>query len=55
MMALAFYCDQQIGNGEVAEQSKLARLLHVSQPRMTQIMNLLHLASDIQDALSFCH
>ena len=29
------------------------RLAHVTQPRMTQIMNLLHLAPDIQEALLF--
>ncbi len=52
-MALAIHCDQMIRDGEVADQTELARLLHVSQPRMTQIMNLLHLASEIQEALLF--
>jgi hypothetical protein len=31
--------------------TELARLAHVTQPRMTQIMNLLHLAPDIQEKL----
>jgi len=51
LMALAIRFDQLIRNGEVADQSELARLAHVTQPRMTQIMNLLHLAPDIQEAI----
>mgnify|MGYP006908287831 CR=1 FL=1 len=53
LMALAIYCDQMIRDGEVADQTELARLLHVSQPRVTQIMNLLHLAPDLQEELLF--
>ena len=53
LMALAIHCDALIRNGDVADQSELARLLHVSQPRMTQIMNLLLLAPDMQEALLF--
>ncbi|TWU13348.1 hypothetical protein CA54_21830 [Symmachiella macrocystis] len=53
LMALAIHCEQMIREGEVADQTELARLLHVSQPRMTQIMNLLLLAPDIQEALLF--
>jgi len=53
LMALAIHCEQMIRDGEVADQTELARLLHVSQPRMTQIMNLLHLAPDIQEELLF--
>ena len=53
LMALAIHCDQLVRDGEVADQTELARLLHVSQPRMTQIMNLLHLAPDIQEELLF--
>ncbi len=53
LMALAIHCDQMIRDGEVADQTELARLLHVSQPRITQIMNLLHLAPDIQEELLF--
>jgi len=51
LMALAIRFDQMLTNGEVASMSDLARLAHVTQPRMTQIMNLLHLAPDIQDEL----
>ena len=34
-------------------QSELAALAQVTQPRMTQIMNLLHLAPDIQEEILF--
>ncbi|WP_339910369.1 hypothetical protein [Symmachiella dynata] len=51
LMALAINCDQMIRDGEVADQTERARLLHVSQPRMTQIMNLLLLAPEIQEEL----
>ena len=50
-MALAIRFDQLLRDGVVADQSELARLAHVTQPRMTQIMNLLHLAPDIQEAV----
>lgn len=52
-MALAVHFDRLIREGKVADQSELARLAHVTQPRMTQIMNLNHLAPDIQEALLF--
>jgi len=51
LMALAIRFDQLLFEGRVADQSELARLAHVTQPRMTQIMNLLHLAPDIQEEL----
>ena len=53
LMALAIRFDQLIREGKVWDQSDLARLAHVTQPRMTQIMNLLHLAPDIQEQLLF--
>lgn len=49
LMALAIRFDQLLKDGVVANQSELARLTHVTQPRMTQIMNLLNLAPDIQE------
>jgi hypothetical protein len=51
LMALAIRFDQLLHDGVVSSQSELARLAHVTQPRMTQIMNLLHLSPDIQEAL----
>ena len=53
LMALAIRFDGLIRDGKVADQSELARLAHVTQPRMTQIMNLLHLTPDIQEELLF--
>ena len=52
-MALAIRFDRLIREDVVSDQSELARLAHVTQPRMTQIMNLLHLAPDIQEELLF--
>jgi hypothetical protein len=53
LMALAIRFEGLLRDGEVADQSELAKLAHVTQPRMTQILNLLHLAPDIQEALLF--
>ncbi|TWT44970.1 hypothetical protein RAS1_13900 [Phycisphaerae bacterium RAS1] len=53
LMALAIHFDRLIREGKVADLSELARLAHVTQPRMTQIMNLNHLAPDIQEQLLF--
>jgi len=53
LMALAIHFDRLIREGRVSDQSELARLCHVTQPRITQIMNLNHLAPDIQEALLF--
>ena len=51
LMALAIRYDQMLSEGIVQSQTELAELLHVSQPRMTQIMNLLHLSPEIQEDL----
>lgn len=51
LMALAIRLDQLIRDGHVSDQAELARLAHVSRARLTQIMNLLQLAPDIQDAI----
>jgi hypothetical protein len=51
LMALAIRFDQLLRDGVVVDQSELARLVHVTQPRITQIMNLLHLAPGIQEEL----
>jgi hypothetical protein len=53
LMALAIHFDRLVREGEVADLSELARLAHVTQPRMTQIMNLNHLAPDLQEQLLF--
>jgi hypothetical protein len=51
LMALAIRFEGLIRDGQVTDQSELARLAHVTQPRMTQIMNLLYLAPDLQNEL----
>ena len=53
LMALAIRFDQLIRDGVVADQAELARLGHVNRARVTQIMNLLHLDPDIQEAILF--
>jgi len=53
LMALAVRLQGLIGQGTVASQAELARLGHVSRARVTQIMNLLCLAPDIQEELLF--
>ncbi|TWT40204.1 hypothetical protein KOR42_49460 [Thalassoglobus neptunius] len=53
LMALAIKFDGLITTGIITDRSELARLAHVTQPRMTQIMNLLNLAPDIQEELLF--
>ena len=51
LMALAIRFDQLIRDGEIADYAEIARLGHVTRARVTQIMNLLHLAPDIQEAI----
>lgn len=53
LMALAIRFDRLVREEKVTDLSELARLAHVTQPRMTQIMNLTHLAPDIQAKLLF--
>lgn len=53
LMALAIRFEKLLRDGTVTNQSELAHLAQVTQPRMTQIMNLLHLAPDIQEEILF--
>jgi len=53
LMALAIRFDQLIRDGEITDQAELARLGHVTRARVTQIMNLLQLAPDIQEEILF--
>jgi hypothetical protein len=50
-MALAIYYEDLIRNGHVHDYAEIARLGHVTRARVTQIMNLRLLATDIQDSL----
>jgi hypothetical protein len=52
-MALAIRFDGLLSSGLVSDQAQLARLGHVSRARITQIMNLLYLAPDIQEHILF--
>jgi hypothetical protein len=51
LMALAIKFDAMVENGEVRDYADLARLGYVTRARITQIMNLLNLAPDIQYAI----
>ena len=53
LMALALRCDGLIRTGQVASYSELASLGHVTRARVCQVMNLLGLAPDLQEALLF--
>jgi hypothetical protein len=50
-MALAIKFEQMVARGEVRDYADLARLGFVTRARITQIMNLLNLAPDIQEAI----
>jgi len=53
LMALAIRFDQSVSDGVVANFAELARLGRVTRTRLSQIMNLLNLAPDIQEDLLF--
>ena len=53
LMALALRLDELVRTGQVANYSALASLGHVTRARICQLMNLLQLAPDIQEALLF--
>ena len=52
-MALAIRFERLLREGQVASYAELARLGHVTRARVTQIMNLLNLAPDIQEDILF--
>jgi hypothetical protein len=51
LMALAIKFDGMLSRGEVRDYADLARLGYVTRARVTQIMNLLTLAPDIQEQI----
>lgn len=53
LMALAIRFEYLLQKGAVRDQTELAELGHVTRARVTQIMNLLYLAPDIQQELLF--
>jgi len=53
LMALAIRFDGLVRRGEVADFAEIAALGHVTRARVSQIVNLLNLAPDIQEAILF--
>ena len=51
LMALAIKFQDMVDRGEVRDYADIARLGYVTRARITQIMNLLSLAPDIQEAI----
>jgi len=51
LMALAIHFDGLLRRGEVKDYANLARLGHVSRARISQVMGLLNLAPDVQEAI----
>lgn len=53
LMALAIRFEKLVRTGAVRDYAELARLGYVTRARLTQIMNLLQLAPDIQEEILF--
>ncbi len=53
LMALAIRFEELIRCGEVVDYADIARLGHVTRARVTQIMNMLMLAPEIQEEILF--
>jgi len=53
LLALAHHIQELIDTGQVKDLAEVARRGHVTRARMTQIMNLLLLAPDIQEEILF--
>jgi hypothetical protein len=53
LMALALRLDELVRTGQVASYSALASLGHVTRARICQILNLIYLTPDLQEALLF--
>ena len=53
LMALAIKFQDMVSRGEVRDYADLARLGYVTRARITQIMNLLNLAPNIQEEILF--
>ncbi len=53
LLALAHHIQELIDTGQVRDLAEVARCGHITRARMTQIMNLLLLAPDIQEEILF--
>ena len=52
MLALAHHIERQIDDGVIADYAAAARALGVTRARLTQVMNLLLLAPEIQEQVA---
>ena len=53
LLALAIKYQGMVSRGELCDYADIARLGYITRARATQVMNLLHLAPDIQEELIF--
>jgi hypothetical protein len=53
LLALALRIDEQVRKGELTSYAEVAVLGHVTRARVSQIMNLLNLAPDLQESILF--
>jgi hypothetical protein len=53
LMALAIHFDGMLRRGDVPDYATVARLGHVTRARISQIMDLVYLAPDIQEEILF--
>src|SRR5260370_11123538 len=53
LVAVAIRFEQQVRTGVLASYSELAALGHVTRARVSQIMNLVNLAPDVQEAILY--
>jgi hypothetical protein len=53
LMALALHYERLMADGAITTQAEIASLSHVTRARVTQVMNMLHLAPDIQESILF--
>jgi hypothetical protein len=53
LLALALRLDERVRSGALANYAEVAVLGHVTRARVSQIMNLLNLAPDIQETILF--
>lgn len=53
LMALAIKFQDLVERGEVRDYADIARLGYVTRARITQIMNLLHVAPEVQEEILF--
>ena len=51
LLALALRFEQLVSSGQIASYRELAELGHVSRARVSQVMNLLWLAPDLQEQI----